>query len=42
MVLNFTRYLNGLIFMFHHIAEEKNLPAKLQWDNNFEAQKIVL
>ena len=29
MVLNF-RYLNGLILMFHYIAEEQNLTAKLQ------------
>ena len=35
MVLNFARYLNGLIFMFHYIAEEQNLPANLQ-DNNIE------
>ena len=35
MVLNFTIYLNGLIFMFHYIAEEQNLPANLQ-DNNIE------
>ena len=32
MVLNFARYLNGLIFMFHYIAEEQNLPANLQYD----------
>ena len=36
MVLNFTRYLNGLIFMFHYIAEEQNLPANLQYANNIE------
>ena len=35
MVLSFTRYLNGLIFMFHYIAEEQTLPANLQ-DNNIE------
>ena len=35
MVLSFSRYLNGLIFMFHYIAEEQNLPANLQ-DNNIE------
>ena len=35
MVLSFTRYLDGLIFMFHYIAEEQNLPANLQ-DNNIE------
>ena len=35
MVLSFTRYLNGLIFMFHYIAAEQNLPANLQ-DNNIE------
>ena len=36
MVLNFTRYPNGLIFMLHYIAEEQKLPANLQQDNNFE------
>ena len=35
MVLSFTRYLNGLIFMFHYIAKEQNLPANLQ-DNNIK------
>ena len=32
-VLSFTRYLNGLIFLFYYIAEEQNLPANLEANN---------
>ena len=33
MVLSFTRYLNGLIFLFYYIAEEQNLLANLEANN---------